>query len=103
MHHSPHPFHLLINIAKRSPNSANQVLNLIRLAINIQNLKIDIIFQALRLSSTHHTRAPSNDLLPISKVLRLPDVPRAIDHGVVEVKVWVSWGGVEILRDGGLA
>lgn len=89
---------LLVDIAERSCNSADQFLDLIRLAINIENLKVNVIFQALSTASTHHGSAAGNDLLPISKVLSLPDIPRPVDHSVMKPKVRVSGRSVEILR-----
>jgi hypothetical protein len=82
---------LLVNIAHRSGNCADKVLDLVRLAIDIQHLEINSVFQRLRSTATHHRRSTRNDLLPIRIVLRLPDPPCSVNHGMVQPEVRVAW------------
>lgn len=87
---------LLINIAKRPINSAHQLFDLPLLPIDIHDIQIYHILERLRLPTAHHTRASRNNLLPVCKVLRLPDIPRAIDHAMVQPEGRVARRDVEV-------
>jgi hypothetical protein len=66
-----------------------------------------IIESGQRAAPAHHTRAASNDKLARLEVEALPDVPGAVDHGVVDVEGRVVGRGVEVTarvtRDGVVA
>jgi hypothetical protein len=87
----------LVNIAMRPRHRRNQILDHIRLPVNIEHLQIYHVRQLLRAAvEPDHARPAGNDLLALVKVLRLPDVPGAVDHGVVEPKGWVAGGDVKV-------
>lgn len=92
---SEHP-PLLIDIAKWPCNRAYQLLDLVRLAINIEHFQVNSVFQALCPTSTEHRGSSGNYLLSIGKVLCLPNIPRPINHRMMKVKVWVTRRGVKV-------
>jgi hypothetical protein len=88
---------LLVNIAERPLNSTDQLLDLEALAIDIQHLQVNVVLQRLQLSAeANHRRTTRNDLLPVRKVLRLPDRPRSINHPVVHKEVRIARRRVEV-------
>lgn len=83
---------LLIEVAERPANCTDQLLDLVLLAIHVQHLQIDHVFQGLAravVGVVEHTRATRNDLLSVWEIERLPSRIHQIDHGMMKVKMHV--------------
>lgn len=81
----------------RSRDGGDKVLDHVRLAVHVQHLEINNVLQLLRAAvETHHACSAGDDLLALVEVLCLPDVPCAVDHGVVEPEGGVAGGDVEV-------
>lgn len=98
---------LLIGIAERSIDRANQLLDLPLLPVDVEHLQINLVLQRLLPATAKHACSSSDDLLSLGEILYLPDVPGAINHGVVKPERRVTRRDVEIragiARDGEVA
>jgi len=97
-HHTSAPVHdsaphSLVDVAEGALYCADQIFDLVHLLAD--NAHVDGILKRLHpvtapatkpSKAAHHGRAAGDDLLAVGKILRLPDVPGAVDHAVMEPK-----------------
>ena len=84
----------LVDIAERSINSAHERAHRQHSLLDVRY--VNIVRELGNSPATKHVGLARNDLHAVCQVLRLPDVPDAVDHAVQQPESRVTGRGVEV-------
>ena len=84
----------LVDIAERPINRTHERAHRVHLLIDV--CYVNIVGQLGKSTSTEHVGLARNDLHAICQVLRLPDIPDAVDHAVQQPEGRVAGRVVEV-------